>query len=447
MERRFKIQSNLRIVNCEKKEKAFGPGIAALLEGVETHGSLRKSAALMNMSYSKAWTVLHGCEAQLGFALLNSRIGGRCGGGAELTEEGKRLLENYRAFEKEAGRELGDLAKKYFPGYFSEDFPEELRGESGGRNCRGAREPGNGEDHGNRENRGNGESQESLQGTTSGGFKRPWILVRGAGDLATGIILRLWSCGFRVAVTECRKPSAIRRRAALCEAVWEGTSCVEGARCRRVETLRQAELAEEEGVIPLFVDEEAACIHLLHPAAVIDAILAKRNLGTAREMAPITVGVGPGFTAGEDVDAVVETMRGHSLGRVIWQGAAIPNTGIPGEIEGFSSERVIHSPASGPMRFVKENGKTAVDIGAAVKKGQIIAWAGDTPVYASLDGVLRGLIREGYEVKKGLKIADIDPRPEQAAFCDTVSDKARAVAGGAVEALLAVSARKGIRLL
>ena len=226
MERRFKIQSNLRIVNCEKKEKAFGPGIAALLEGVETHGSLRKSAALMNMSYSKAWTVLHGCEAQLGFALLNSRIGGRCGGGAELTEEGKGLLENYRAFEKEAGRELGDLAKKYFPGYFSEDFPEEPRGESGGRNCRGAREPGNGEDHGNRENRGNGESQESLQGTTSGGFKRPWILVRGAGDLATGIILRLWSCGFRVAVTECRKPSAIRRRAALCEAVWEGTSCV-----------------------------------------------------------------------------------------------------------------------------------------------------------------------------------------------------------------------------
>ena len=361
MERRFKIQSNLRIVNCEKKEKAFGPGIAALLEGVETHGSLRKSAALMNMSYSKAWTVLHGCEAQLGFALLNSRIGGRCGGGAELTEEGKRLLENYRAFEKEAGRELGDLAKKYFPGYFSEDFPEELRGESGGRNCRGPREPGN------------GESQESLQGTASGGFKRPWILVRGAGDLATGIILRLWSCGFRVAVTECRKPSAIRRRAALCEAVWEGTSCVEGARCRRVETLRQAELAEEEGVIPLFVDEEAACIRLLHPAAVIDAILAKRNLGTAREMAPITVGVGPGFTAGEDVDAVVETMRGHFLGRVIWQGAAIPNTGIPGEIGGFSSERVIHSPASGPMRFVKENGKTAVDIGAAVKKGQIIA--------------------------------------------------------------------------
>ena len=435
MERRFKIQSNLRIVNCEKKEKAFGPGIAALLEGVETHGSLRKSAALMNMSYSKAWTVLHGCEAQLGFALLNSRIGGRCGGGAELTEEGKRLLENYRAFEKEAGRELGDLAKKYFPGYFSEDFPEEPRGESGGRNCRGPREPGN------------GESQESLQGTASGGFKRPWILVRGAGDLATGIILRLWSCGFRVAVTECRKPSAIRRRAALCEAVWEGTSCVEGARCRRVETLRQAELAEEEGVIPLFVDEEAACIRLLHPAAVIDAILAKRNLGTAREMAPITVGVGPGFTAGEDVDAVVETMRGHFLGRVIWQGAAIPNTGIPGEIGGFSSERVIHSPASGPMRFVKENGKTAVDIGAAVKKGQIIACAGDTPVYASLDGVLRGLIREGYEVKKGLKIADIDPRPEQAAFCDTVSDKARAVAGGTVEALLEASARKGIRLL
>ena len=296
-------------------------------------------------------------------------------------------------------------------------------------------------------------TMEAAEARKAGRAERMTALsVRGSwcgepGILATGIILRLWSCGFRVAVTECRKPSAIRRRAALCEAVWEGTSCVEGVRCRRVETLREAELSEEEGVIPLFVDEEAACIHLLQPAAVIDAILAKRNLGTEREMAPITVGVGPGFTAGEDVDAVVETMRGHFLGRVIWQGAAIPNTGIPGEIGGFSSERVIHSPASGPLRFVKENGKTAVDIGLAVKKGQLIAWAGDTPVYASLDGVLRGLIREGYEVKKGLKIADIDPRPEQAAFCDTVSDKARAVAGGTVEALLAASARKGIRLL
>ena len=121
---------------------------------------------------------------------------------------------------------------------------------------------------------------------------------------------------------------------------------------------------------------------------------------------------------------------------MIWQGAAIPNTGIPGEIEGFSSERVIHSPASGPMRFVKENGKTAVDIGAAVKKGQIIAWAGDTPVYASLDGVLRGLIREGYEVKKGLKIADIDPRESEYENCFTISDKARCIAGGVLEALL-----------
>lgn len=264
--------------------------------------------------------------------------------------------------------------------------------------------------------------------------------------MATGVIVRLHRCGFRVAATECANPSAIRRRVALCEAVWQGQATVEGVTCRRV-TGAEAARVSQAGEVPLLVDERAECVSALRPAAVVDAILAKRNLGTNRDMAPITVGLGPGFTAGEDVDAVVETMRGHHLGRVILQGAAIPNTGVPGVIAGYAAERVIHAPASGEMAFVQdENGQT-VDIGALVRKGQEIARVGGVPVTATIDGVLRGLICAGYPVTEGLKIADIDPRPEQVAYCDTVSDKARAIGGGVVEALLLLAREKKIELL
>lgn len=277
--------------------------------------------------------------------------------------------------------------------------------------------------------------------------EQPWILVRGAGDLATGVIVRLYRCGFCVAVTECANPSAIRRRAALCEAVWQGQATVEGVTCRRVTDAEEVVYVSQAGEVPLLVDERAACVSALRPAAVVDAILAKRNLGTNRDMAPITVGLGPGFTAGEDVDAVVETMRGHHLGRVILQGAAIPNTGVPGVIAGYAAERVIHAPASGEMAFVQDENGQAVDIGALVRKGQEIARVGGVPVRATIDGVLRGLIRAGYPVTEGLKIADIDPRPEQVAYCDTVSDKARAIGGGVVEALLLLAREKKIQLL
>lgn len=277
--------------------------------------------------------------------------------------------------------------------------------------------------------------------------EQPWILVRGAGDLATGVIVRLHRCGFRVAVTECANPSAIRRRAALCEAVWQGQATVESVTCRRVTDAAEAMHVSRADEVPLLVDERAACVSVLRPAAVVDAILAKRNLGTNRDMAPITVGLGPGFTAGEDVDAVVETMRGHHLGRVILQGTAIPNTGVPGAIAGYSAERVIHAPASGEMVFVQdENGQT-IDIGALVCKGQEIARVGSVPVLATINGVLRGLIRAGYPVTEGLKIADIDPRPEQVTYCDTVSDKARAIGGGVVEALLLLAGEKKLQLL
>lgn len=277
--------------------------------------------------------------------------------------------------------------------------------------------------------------------------QRPWILVRGAGDLATGVIVRLARCGFLVCALECANPSAIRRKAAFCEAVWQGQAQVEGLVCRRIDRPEQTESVARKGQIPLLVDEACAAVAVLRPAAVVDAIIAKRNLGTNRSLAPITIGLGPGFTAGADVDAVVETMRGHHLGRVILSGSAIPNTGIPGNIGGYTAQRVIHSPASGPMIFVPDAQGRPIDIGTLVTQGQVIARVGEEPVYATLTGVLRGLIREGYPVTKGLKIADIDPRPEQAAFCDTVSDKARSIGGGVVEALLFLAGQKNIPLL
>lgn len=278
-------------------------------------------------------------------------------------------------------------------------------------------------------------------------YEQPWVLVRGAGDLATGVITRLHRCGFRVVATECAAPSAIRRSAALCEAVWRNLMQVEDVVARRITTAAQAAEVAQAGEVPLLVDEAAACIDALHPAAVVDAIIAKRNVGTHRGMAPITVGLGPGFTAGQDVDAVIETMRGHQLGRVIWQGTAIPDTGVPGDIEGYALKRVIHAPSSGTMRYVPDGVGHLVDIGTAVQAGQVIARIDATPVYATIDGVLRGLIRVGYPVTKGLKIADIDPRPEQITMCETVSDKALAIGGGVVEALLMLARERSIRLL
>lgn len=274
----------------------------------------------------------------------------------------------------------------------------------------------------------------------------PWIAVRGAGDLATGTIVRLVNCGFRVLAMECDQPSAIRRQVALSEAVYDGTATVEGVTCRRIANVSQAEDVWRSGEVPLLVDTQAVCIADLVPAVVVDAILAKRNLGTHRNMAPITIGLGPGFTAGQDVDAVIETMRGHNLGRVFYTGTALRNTGVPGLIGGYGAERVIHAPTDGTLRCAQDKNGMSIEIGSTVQRGQIIAYVGDTPVAATLDGVLRGLIRTGYPVLRGLKIADIDPRIEQKENCNTISDKARSIAGGVVEAMLWLAKQRGITL-
>lgn len=255
------------------------------------------------------------------------------------------------------------------------------------------------------------------------------IVVRGGGDIASGVIHRLYRCGYQVLILESRKPSAIRRMVSFCEAVYDGEAFVEGVLSHRAETLSECEKIWKAGEIPLLIDEEAVCVDQICPAAVVDAILAKRNLGTRMDMAAVTIGLGPGFEAGYDVHFVVETMRGHDLGRIIEEGYALPNTGIPGMVGGVSKERVIHSPASGVFC-----GK--VKIADFVEQGQVIAAVGEVPVKASITGVLRGMIRDGYEVFQGMKIADIDPRKEQKQNCYSISDKARCIAGSVVEILL-----------
>ena len=259
------------------------------------------------------------------------------------------------------------------------------------------------------------------------------IIVRGGGDIATGTIYKLVQCGFKVLVLETANPSAIRRNVAFSEAVYNGTQTVEDMTCHLAATLDEVVSMLEEGRLVMLIDPKGDCIEQLKSMAVVDGILAKKNLGTNRKMAPITVALGPGFTAGEDVDAGIETMRGHSLGRVIYEGQAIKNTGIPGMVGGYTKERVIHSPAAGILRNVSK-------ITDTVKQGEVIAYieteVGKVPVEATIDGLLRGLIRDGYPVTKGFKIADIDPRLNEFENCFTISDKARCIAGGVVEAIL-----------
>lgn len=296
------------------------------------------------------------------------------------------------------------------------------------------------------------------------------IICRGAGDLATGIIHRMHRAGHRVIALETDYPAAIRRQVSFCEAVYDGSAAVEGVTARLVPALADAEsdtetysgindtpaahiVSEkwdssaieavlEAGEVPLLIDPKGESIALLKPDVVVDAIIAKKNLGTTINMAPLVVGVGPGFTAGQDVHLVIESMRGHNLARIITDGMAQPNTGVPGNIAGFTSERVIYAPAAGYIHDVRK-------IGDIVQKGDEIAriypdkesydnaLSEYVPVNATITGIIRGLIREGYYFRKGFKIADIDPRESELTNCFTISDKARSIAGSVLEAVSA----------
>jgi len=256
------------------------------------------------------------------------------------------------------------------------------------------------------------------------------IIIRGGGDIATGVVQKFFRAGFNVLILETPTPTAIRRNVALSEAVYDGRAKVEDVTCRKISSLAEVKECWEQGIVPLFIDPAGNSIKELKPAAVIDAIIAKRNLGTNRKMADITIALGPGFTAGEDVHAVIETKRGHDLGRLILNGQAKPNTGIPGEIAGESSRRVIHAPANGVIKHNKQ-------IGSIVEQGDVLFTIespehGITEINAPMSGLLRGVIREGRNVDKGTKAADIDPRID--ADWQTISDKARCLGGAALEA-------------
>lgn len=260
------------------------------------------------------------------------------------------------------------------------------------------------------------------------------VVIRGAGDIASGIALRLFRAGMRVVMCDLPVPTSIRRTVCFSEAIRLGETSVEGVRGVLCATPAAARAAAEAGDVAVLADPEAACARELSPDALVDAILAKRNLGTTRDMAPVVIGVGPGFTAPVDCDAAVETMRGHYLGRVYYEGSPIPNTAVPGLIGGYAGERVMRAPADGIF-------EPCVEIGAEVRAGDVCATVAGEPMRATIDGVVRGLLQAGVRVTAGMKSGDVDPRcrPE---YIRTVSDKASAVGGGVLEAILALSGEK-----
>lgn len=260
------------------------------------------------------------------------------------------------------------------------------------------------------------------------------VVVRGGGDIASGTVNRLHKMGFKVLVLEIPTPNFIRRMVCYGEAVYEKEFELEGAVSKLAHNLEEIKNIWNEKKIPVYIDPEMKILNELKADVLVDAIIAKKNLGTSKELAPVVIALGPGFEAGKDAHAVIETDRGHNLGRVIYEGKASENTGIPGIIQGYGRERVIYANADGILRIVH-------DIGSIVKKDEVIAYIDETPVLASLTGLIRGMIREGSAVKKGLKISDIDPREEQLKNCWTISDKARTISGGVVEAIFYLANR------
>lgn len=255
------------------------------------------------------------------------------------------------------------------------------------------------------------------------------IVVRGAGDLASGVAVRLWRAGFRqLVLLERESPLAVRRLVCFSEAVREGLWTVEGITAKLAANRCEAEATLQLGCIPVLVDPAAEFLRVARPDVLIDAVMAKRNLGTRQEQAELVIAIGPGFTAGLDCHRVVETQRGHGLGRVIASGSALPNTGVPGAVMGHTIERVLRSPAQGIF-------KTAQYIGREISVGDIVGTVAGLPVVAGISGVLRGLLPDNIPVSAGLKLGDIDPRGG-AWRCGLVSDKALAVAGGVLEAIL-----------
>jgi len=263
--------------------------------------------------------------------------------------------------------------------------------------------------------------------------ERPIAVVRGGGDLGSGVAWRLWKTGFRVLCTDLAQPLVIRRTVAFSNAVYDGRAIVEGVSAQHIAAADEAFFAWAQNMLPVMIDPEGRAIDVYKPEVVVDAIMAKRNTGTNIAQAPCVIALGPGFVAGVDCHAVVETQRGHDLGRVLWSGAAAPNTGVPGLIGGEGERRVVRAPADGTLF-----GRRA--IGDSVIAGEVIASVDQTPVPATIDGMLRGMLHDRVHVAAGMKIADIDPRGVRS-HCYTISDKALAIAGGVLEAVFTLRSR------
>lgn len=261
----------------------------------------------------------------------------------------------------------------------------------------------------------------------------PIAIVKGAGDLGTGIAYRLWKAGLRVLCVDLPKPLVIRRAVAFASVLYDGVITVEGVQAERILYADEAIYVWRRYCIPVIADPALRTLDILQPEVLVDAVMAKRNTGTAVVQAPVVVACGPGFAAGQDCHAVVETQRGHDLGRVIWSGSASADTGVPGAVGGQDQKRVARAPADGLFY-----GRRA--IGDLVKAGDIIAQVDTQIIHAEIDGVVRGLMHDGVEVKTGMKVGDIDPRGETR-YCFSISDKALAVGGGVLEAVFTLRDR------
>lgn len=262
------------------------------------------------------------------------------------------------------------------------------------------------------------------------------VAVRGGGDLASGIIHRLARSGFKVLVLDIDQPSAIRRTVSFSQAIYSGEIEVEGLKGIHAKSLQEIEDIWQGGNIPVYIDPQGKILEEIRPLALVDSILAKKNLGTNKQMAPITIAVGPGFQAGEDVDLVVESKRGHYLGSLIDKGHAIANTSQPGQVMGYREERVIRASKAGKIENLK-------DIGDLVEEGDLISRIDQDEIRANIGGIIRGLIHDGYQVHEGMKIGDIDPR-EIKDHAYTISDKARAIAGAVLEGILYLKKERGL---
>ncbi|MFC2067457.1 selenium-dependent molybdenum cofactor biosynthesis protein YqeB [Chloroflexota bacterium] len=253
-------------------------------------------------------------------------------------------------------------------------------------------------------------------------------MIKGAGELASGVAHCLSRCHFNLCMTEIAQPLAVRREVSFSEAVYDGEQEIEGVTGSLISHFYIIKTMWQEEKIPILVDPEVIIKDFLKPDVLVDAIIAKKNLGTTITDASLVIGLGPGFRAGKDVHVVIETNRGHNLGKVILEGEAEPNTGIPGMISNVTKERVLYAPEIG--RFT-----TSKKIGDFVQEGEIVGMVGSKPIRTLANGVVRGLLRNGLEVDKGTKMGDVDPRGIRE-YCYTISDKARTIAGGVLEAIL-----------